>query len=232
MKKRITAVIACICLITAAVACSVAFSACGDDNEVHPRYDGLYTFEKDGDGLVITGVGSSRLQKDVELPTQSYYYVENGKTVDHTEALPVKRIAPGAFRNFTQITSVKIGSSYVELGAGCFEKCTSLKTVIFPTYKKNDVAAEIAIPSDAFKDCNSLRKVEGNPVLTEIGDGAFSSCLDLSVFAPQVRSDCKIGSKAFYYCVSLNVKDKFKDVVKDNIASDAFDGIPSGEATE
>ncbi len=220
MKKKVLAILIGICLIAVSAA---AFTACGENDAAHLRY-AYYSFDLYGDGLVLS-VGSRSLLPggDLTVPQQSFYYPDKpgGEVVDHDVAKPIIKIADGAFNGIELITSVTFGENIKELGEGCFENCTGLQSVTFPSHKKSNEAPEIAIPANAFKGCNNLRKISGNPVVTSVGDRAFYGCLALSDMEFQYRGGYSIGDEAFYYCVSLH---SFDVSSAGEIGTDAFKG--------
>ena len=114
------------------------------------------------------------------------------------------------------ITSVTIPSTVTEICDNAFKKCTSLKTVSFPSkLKKIGIFAfeetklsEVVLPEtvtkigyDAFDSCKSLKTVtiQSN---ANIGDYAFTNCTSLSTV--NVLTNCTFNNAVFYNCTALN----------------------------
>ena len=109
---------------------------------------------------------------------------------------PVTVIDEGAFRDYSQLTSVTIGSSVTSIGNYAFYNCTGL-------------AGELVVPDSvetigdfAFYNCNKLTSVTIGSGVETIGDYAFFSCKNFTsvTIGSSVTS---IGSYAFYNCTSL-----------------------------
>lgn len=222
MKKKLLAILVGICLIAVSV---VAFTACGESELGKPSYPYYYfDLSEDGNGLVLSVSNRNLLlSEDLTLPTQSYYYpdVAGGEEKEHDVPKDVVKIADGAFKGFDKLKSVTIGNTYRELGEGCFEKCTSLTTVAFPSTKKNDEAGKIAIPANAFNGCTELKSITGNTVVTAVGDRAFYECIKLSSMEFQWENGYVIGEEAFFYTASLHNFDASK---AGKVGKDAFKG--------
>ena len=73
MKKKLTAIILCLCLVAAGAA---LFTACGEEEVVRTQYS-YYTFTYDDElkGLVLDVSYSSLLPSGaLSLPCESYFY--------------------------------------------------------------------------------------------------------------------------------------------------------------
>ena len=104
------------------------------------------------------------------------------------DGVAVKEIAPGAFANHKEITSLVIPSSVTKIGNNAFSGLTNLTKVQFGT-------GVIIIGDSAFRDTTSLKEVTFPKSLISIGDNAFRhSGLQGVTFGKNVGS---IGESAF-----------------------------------
>ena len=201
MKKKLTAIILCLCLVAAGAA---MFTACGEEEVVRTQYS-YYTFTYDDElkGLVLDVSYSSLLPSGApSLPSESYFYKDNAdaETTEHETAVPVVKVADGAFEGIGTLTSVSVPDSYYYLGEGCFANCKKLETV---TLSRN----VSSIPADAFSGCYKLETIAapetGAATVTSVGDRAFSSCLALRSTGFDFGDGVTIGERAYFYTVSL-----------------------------
>ena len=86
---------------------------CGHRTSIYP----FKTTQNNGE-LTITGTLNS-IQGDVTIPS-------------YINGYPVAHIAPLAFSNNTQITSIKIPNTVATIGFGAFSKCSNIKKMILP----------------------------------------------------------------------------------------------------
>lgn len=108
----------------------------------------------------------------------------------------ITTIASKAFQG-SQLVSVTLPGSLVNISDMAFYSSTQLKTVTIP-------ATVTRIGNEAFKNCTALTGITfaANSALTEIGDGAFESCYMLaSIAVPYTVT--KIGDHAFDTCFAL-----------------------------
>ena len=102
----------------------------------------------------------------------------------------ITSIAPNAFANQTQLTSVTIPSSVTSIGKSAFYGCTNLEEVIFSN-------GLISIGERAFKECVGLNSITLPSTVTHIEENAFGGCTNLtSVSLP--NSLTSIGASAFF----------------------------------
>lgn len=139
-------------------------------------------------------------------------YTGNGGDITIPDG--VKYIKYEAFFKNANITSVTFPKSCVGVGESAFEKCPSLKTVIFN--------GDIGICDDAFSGCSVLKSVTIKGSLCEnfsvnymtggIGISAFGDCVSLKTVKIEKNDyEFSINNGAFAGCISLssiNIPDK------------------------
>ena len=111
----------------------------------------------------------------------------------------VSQIFDGAFRNFTNLTSVYIedGNELKNIRGGAFYGCKKLKYI--PLERCNNLAT---IMGGAFEDCESLESVTIPASVTNIRDSAFRRCVKLSDI--KILNDkAKYGDYVFAECDAL-----------------------------
>ena len=107
----------------------------------------------------------------------------------------VKRIGPGAFRDCSTLTGVKMPNSVTIIGSNAFTNCTNLKEVTIPN------SLEYLLEG-AFSGCSNLESITIPNGITGIDNYVFQDCSSLtSITLPQ--NITSIGVKAFYGCTSL-----------------------------
>ena len=125
-------------------------------------------------------------------------------------------IAPHAFEDCTNITSVTIGNSVTSIGEYAFSGCTSLDSIIIP----NSV---ISIDRSVFEGCTGLSSVTIGNGVTSMEENVFSGCTSLPIIDNIRYADTYlveavdktlssytikegtrfIGNNAFYNCTGL-----------------------------
>ena len=145
-----------------------------------PVTDENFTFIENDDGkLTITGYKGT--DKDVTIPSQ-----DSGKTVSE--------IGESAFSG-TNITSVKIPDTIVQIGSYAFSECASLATVTFG----RNVGS---IGKEAFCKCTSLTEIELPAALTKAGSRAFADCTSLKTV--EINSELTSAQYMFSGCDALD----------------------------
>ncbi len=118
--------------------------------------------------------------------TMTEYSVPNG----------VQSIYGYAFASLTSLISVNIPEGVVKLGSHCFAYCTSLTDIFLPS-------SVTEIPDHAFSCCTSLSGFCAEPTVKKVGKGAFNSCISMaSVLLPD---GAEVGEHAFFSCDDLTV---------------------------
>ena len=108
---------------------------------------------------------------------------------------PVTAIAPSAFLNCTNLTSVTIPNSVTDIGYNAFIGCKSLTSIDIP----NSVTD---IGDGAFAYCSALTSLTIPDSITSIDSHVFHCCYGLTS-ATLPNSVTNIGRQAFSYCDSL-----------------------------
>lgn len=103
----------------------------------------------------------------------SYIAVDNN---DGTfTSVKVTGIAPGLFKNNTDIVAVQLGNFITDIPDSAFEGCSSLKYVLSPGVTK--------IGNNAFAGCTSLNSFTVPNDITELGTNAFESAPEIKAAA-------------------------------------------------
>lgn len=109
--------------------------------------------------------------------------------------MPVISIAPEAFENHRELTSVVLPDTLLEIGDYAFRNCTGIERIVIP----NKVTT---IGRGAFANCVSMTELKLGVLVSEIKSEAFFNCTSLTeVTLP--ASMKKIGAHAFASSSSL-----------------------------
>ena len=144
-----------------------------------------------------------KYQGDISIPTDVTYA---GETYE------VTAIAPQAFKNCSDVTSISIGDKVTSIGDGAFASCTGMYSVDIPGNVKSIgesafyncwriMFAQLqtgveSIGKEAFKYCSNLFTVVIPSTVTHIGESAFRETNIRRVFA-EMDSPCEIASDCF-----------------------------------
>ena len=165
-----------------------------------------FNFDVRDDTVSIKGLKSGVSKKEVVIPDSILGY-------------PVTSVGAGAFEGNTDITSVSLPDSIIEIRNFSFKGCSNLKSINIP----NDV---ISIDSQAFSGCSSLTSLNMPQSLERLGkyafeddislssielpskldyipEGSFKGCTELEKVKILSKSMTYISSKAFYECYKL-----------------------------
>ena len=114
-----------------------------------------------------------------------------GSIVADDVTYTVKEIGNGAFRNCSNLDTVKISNGVEIIGKNAFQYCYYIKVDTLPSSLRT-------INDYAFDNCHNL-KIAFSEGLETIGQSAFSYCHNLQdiAFPSTLKS---IGDRAFYYC--------------------------------
>lgn len=130
---------------------------------------------------------------------------------------PIGAISSSAFKNCTDIQSIKFDNPSISIGEYAFMGCTNLRTVNLPlqithlqpgifsgctSLSEIDIHNITDIAYRVFENCSSLKDIQFSKELTTIGASAFTGCAITEVTFP--NSLMSVGSKAFYKCPALN----------------------------
>lgn len=140
----------------------------------------------------------------------------NGAIVIPTEidGLPVTAIWSSAFKRCSDVTSITIPDSVINIGSWTFEECTSLESITLP----NSITA---IGNGTFSECTGLTSVTIPDSVTSIGESAFQKCSALkSITIPYGVTE--IEENTFYDCLDLASVTIPETVT--NIGKNAFNG--------
>lgn len=109
------------------------------------------------------------------------------RRVEKDISLPVKVICGSAFSYCSNLKSVSIPNSIIEIGDGAFHDCTSLVTLNLPSIEY--------IGDMTFSGCTSLTSIDIPSSVKEIGGSAFRGCSSLTHI--DLKNVSTIGSNAF-----------------------------------
>ena len=104
----------------------------------------------------------------------------------------IRRIGAYTFLNRTDITSVVLPDSVVEIGQGGFKGCSSLREIVFGS-------SLVYIKAEAFKDCTLLTDIRLPDSVVEIGYHGFEGCSSLQNVSVSQEIQ-RIDTAAFYGC--------------------------------
>ena len=204
-------------------------------------FNGSFTGDKDTRGYVTaaaiprlrhgsSGQGYSSL-KEYSLMGEKWIRVNKGRLGFENVVLPrgLERIGARAFLQCTDIVSVDIPDSVLDIQSLAFCECKSLKRVVLPSGIEKIPEAVLAcsglasvdipdgvveIGENAFRDCKSLKSITIPDTVVKIGSTAFEDCIALE----KVRLPSKllsIGYRTFSGCtslVSIEIPDSIQEI--------------------
>lgn len=166
------------------------------------------------------------------------------------DSYKVTAVAPKAFSNCKDITSIAIPNSVIEIGKSAFFGCENLSSIILPGYIKairewtfyccfnlKEIyipRSVLSIESWALSNCRSLKKLVIPSSVVSIGDHAFANCNSMeNLFLSPNLND--IGKNAFKLCDNIKeviVSERLLAGVKDIFASSPEFSISNIEPME
>ena len=123
-------------------------------------------------GIVTKYLGEA----DDEVVLIPSYYTRTNNTTGKAEMFKITGIAPGLFKDNTNIIGVSLGNFVSEIPDSAFEGCTALKEVVCPNV--------ISIGANAFKGCISLSEFTLPNEIEYIGEEAFDGIPAIKSNAP------------------------------------------------
>ncbi len=124
------------------------------------------------DGVVKKYLGEAT-DEIIIIPS---YYTKTNTTTGEPEMIKITGLAPGLFKDNTNIVGISLGNFVNEIPESAFEGCTSLKEVICPNVMR--------IGANAFKGCTSLSEFSLPDEIETIGENAFDGIPALKSNAP------------------------------------------------
>lgn len=179
--------------------------------------DGFYYLIENSEA-VIYGYDFQNRPSDIVIPNKISNY-------------PVTRIAPRAFSNKTELTSVSFSDalSLKSVGKYAFFGCTSLENLLIPGWlnsfgefvfqdctalKNVAIYSDVSvIPEQAFGNCTSLEKINIPSTVKTIGRYAFYNCSSLTELTLS-KNITEIANGAFYNCENLTLYGYYDSVAE------------------
>lgn len=144
---------------------------------------------------IVNGYASENSKTDEHLHIPDYFTQPNGD--DTYLVTKINGIAPGAFKDCTNLKSVRLGKYVTEIPDNAFNGCTNLKVI--------DSSEFTAIGNNAFANCTSLEDYVVGTSVTSLGTSAFSGAKSVTINAstPSVAAKA-VSSGAKALTVNLN----------------------------
>ena len=150
--------------------------------------------------------GAAQTAKDIIIPMNVEYL---------NQKIPIKRIAPGAFKNNSNIQSLVFERSVIDLIPDDAFLFSSLTKIVI----SNKI---VRIGKSAFKNCHYLKQLiilEGSQLI-EIGENAFEKTIVENIIFPPTLKVIK--KKAFYLCRNIQKIAFGENSQLQSIEDDAF----------
>ena len=144
-------------------------------------------FETDGIWCeTITDLGSNAVQ--VTAPNAGFLYAGDIRVPDEIyigrTPYKVKRIAAGAFSK-SEISSIELPTTLVEIGDNAFSGCSSLKSIDLPEGLST-------LGASAFYGCKAIETATIPSTLTTIGMAPFYGCTGTAVIKCNMADNCNL----------------------------------------
>ncbi len=150
--------------------------------------------EQDENAIKMHGNFAYRIS-DGSVVIEAYFGSDAHVVIpDRIEDRPVTRINDWVFSYESEIVSVDLPKTLIEIGANAFKECTSLQTVSVKEGLQ-------IIEEEAFDNCTALAEFTFPTTLLEIGATAFYGTALREIVLPE--SLVKIGAAAFRQCLEL-----------------------------
>lgn len=145
----------------------------------------------------VTTVGASAFTNNNNLAgvifPNSITSIYNGEAT--SDVYMRSKWGPGAFKNCTSLSYVKLSSNLNDIGDYAFYNCHSLSSISIP----NKVTR---IGSYAFQKCYGLQSLSIPDSVTQIGTSAFANCWGIRTLRLS-NNITQISDSAFYACSAL-----------------------------
>lgn len=178
---------------------SSAHELYSDDTPIY-KYTGDYSYlqiPSTLNGFNVTMIGASAFTNNNNLAgvifpntVTSIYNGSYGETIFSSN----KR-GPGAFKNCTSLSYVKLSSNLTNIGNYAFYNCYSLNSISIP-------GKVTRIGSYAFQNCSGLQSLSIPDNVTQVEEYAFANCSGIRSLRLS-NNMTKISSSAFYGCSGL-----------------------------
>jgi hypothetical protein len=176
------------------------------------------------------------LQK-ISLPQDSQLkYIENYAfrdcpnltEVSSPTQLPLNSIGAYAFSGCSSLKSLAVSLNQPTINRGAFCNCENLEALTFSSFAQNSRASSF-IGDEAFKNCSSLRAIDGAVLqkCTSIGKDAFSGCTALGGTIPINDKVTIIPEGAFRGCRGIEGVTFGDESRLETIGPEAFSGCAS-----
>ena len=129
------------------------------------------TYENDGTSITVTGLSDKATYGDLIIPKA-------------LEGVPVTKIAVGAFKDCTGLTSVTIPGCVNEIAAGTFENCPALRTITFEEGVMRLGSSTVEGFANWVRQCQNLSTINIPSTVTEMGFG-WEDCPNATVTIAQ-----------------------------------------------
>lgn len=103
-------------------------------------------------------------------------------SIDLSQNVKLDVLNNQTFENCFALKQVELSDSLKVVGASCFNRCTSLDSIIWGVEKEADTLRVQVIANDAFANCKSLAQITLGVEVASVGSNAFLNCACLTVY--------------------------------------------------